>query len=166
MHHGTSKDPILLALIERGALTADPLTGHLTLNGVPVGKPRPDGRLLFWLGRDVFLAHRAIWLACVRPIPDGFDVNHRNGRAWDNRLENLELTLQVHNNRHHRAEEYAAVGFAEGDGNVVDLAWLAQALALAERGDVSREEIEALIPTDRPRKPYYVRGWEPTRQDV
>lgn len=147
MHHGTSKDPALLALIAAGDLTCDPATGHVTLRGRAVGAARPDGRIIFWEGRHVFLAHRAVWLACVGPIPDGFDVNHRNGRAWDNRMENLELTLQVHNNRHHHVHQYAAVGFASDDGNVVSPEWLAAALALAEHGDVTEADLAVLRPT-------------------
>lgn len=40
--------------------------------------------------KDV-LAHRAVWQAFNGPIPDGLQINHKNGVRHDNRLSNLEV---------------------------------------------------------------------------
>jgi hypothetical protein len=46
------------------------------------------------------LAHRLIWEAVHGPVPDGFELNHRNGRKTDNRIENLEVVTRGDNLRH------------------------------------------------------------------
>lgn len=46
------------------------------------------------------MAHRLIWEAVNGPVPDGLEINHRNGRKADNRIENLELVTRGENIRH------------------------------------------------------------------
>jgi hypothetical protein len=44
---------------------------------------------------------RLVWQAHEGPIPDGFEVHHRNGVKLDNRLENLEcVSGALHRRRH------------------------------------------------------------------
>ncbi|RKY06323.1 MAG: hypothetical protein DRP56_07615 [Planctomycetota bacterium] len=45
-------------------------------------------------------AHRLIWIYHTAPIPDGYDINHINGKKQDNRLENLELMTRGENLTH------------------------------------------------------------------
>jgi hypothetical protein len=45
-------------------------------------------------------AHRLVWESVNGPIPDGMQINHRNGIKTDNRLENLELATASENTQH------------------------------------------------------------------
>lgn len=46
------------------------------------------------------LAHRIIWQAFVGPIPEGLQINHKNGLKADNRLANLEVVTPSENVAH------------------------------------------------------------------
>lgn len=80
------------------------------INGIvygPLGRPvgsrdtsgylQIDGRTR---GLGIRSAHRLIWQAAVGPIPDGMEINHRNGVKTDNRLSNLELVTHQENIQH------------------------------------------------------------------
>ena len=54
-----------------------------------------DGRIGFWK-----MAHRMIWESVHGPIPEGLEINHKNGVKDDNRLENLELMTRGENIAH------------------------------------------------------------------
>lgn len=45
-------------------------------------------------------AHRMVWFAAGRAIPDGYELNHINGRRADNRLSNLEIVTKSGNLQH------------------------------------------------------------------
>ena len=45
-------------------------------------------------------AHRLVWFHFNGPIPDGMEINHRNGRKPDNRPANLEVTTRSGNVLH------------------------------------------------------------------
>jgi HNH endonuclease len=45
-------------------------------------------------------AHRLVWHCLRGPIPDGLEINHRNGVKDDNRPENLEPCTSSENQRH------------------------------------------------------------------
>jgi len=55
-----------------------------------------DGR------RQTRLVHRLIALTFLGPIPEGMEVNHKNGIKGDNRAENLEYVTKSENHRHAR----------------------------------------------------------------
>lgn len=44
--------------------------------------------------------HRVIWTIANGKIPDGMQINHKNGHRWDNRIENLELVTASENTTH------------------------------------------------------------------
>lgn len=44
--------------------------------------------------------HRSVWQAFNGAIPDGLEVNHKNGQRADNRLSNLELVTKSGNALH------------------------------------------------------------------
>lgn len=152
MSQGTrtpSNDQHIHAAIRSGALTADPDTGGVTYRGAPVGTARSDGYLQINICRGNragvvgVMAHRVVWLCHRPPILPGWQINHRNGRRWDNRLTNLEVVTQTDNARHGRGNDYTAVGDS-ADGNVVDPDWYASVLALAADPNVTAEDIAAL----------------------
>ena len=46
--------------------------------------------------------HRIVWENKYGPIPDGFDIHHKNGIKDDNQIENLEIIPKsVHTKNHH-----------------------------------------------------------------
>lgn len=45
-------------------------------------------------------AHRLVYEAFVGPIPEGMQINHKNGVKDDNRVENLEIATPSENTRH------------------------------------------------------------------
>ncbi|MBA3689507.1 MAG: HNH endonuclease [Chloroflexi bacterium] len=45
-------------------------------------------------------AHRMVWESVHGPIPDGLEINHKNGVRADNRIENLELVTSTGNKQH------------------------------------------------------------------
>lgn len=50
--------------------------------------------------RTYCLAHRLVWLHFMGPIPEGMQINHKNGDKKDNRPGNLELVTASQNARH------------------------------------------------------------------
>lgn len=72
----------------------------------------PSGRLLvatlsgigypaLSLGRDVKeYVHRCVASAFLGEIPEGMEINHKNGIKTDNRLANLEIVTRSENRRH------------------------------------------------------------------
>lgn len=48
----------------------------------------------------MFLVHRLVAQTFLGPLPDGREVNHKNGNKSDNRVENLEYVTRSENNRH------------------------------------------------------------------
>lgn len=46
------------------------------------------------------LAHRLVWVAARGPIPDGMEINHKDGDKTNNRLSNLEVVTPSENVRH------------------------------------------------------------------
>ncbi|MEV4413991.1 HNH endonuclease [Catellatospora sp. NPDC049609] len=93
-----STDLHLHSALAVGQITADPATGHVSIKGRPVGRARPGGVIVVDVPRAdrpgyvTVPAARIVWTVCVGPIPYGARLRHANGRAWDNRLDNLELS--------------------------------------------------------------------------
>ena len=55
-----------------------------------------DGYIRFSAGENRYkLEHRVIWERERGPIPEGFDVHHKNEQRADNRIENFELKQAI-----------------------------------------------------------------------
>src|SRR5262249_61995747 len=49
-----------------------------------------------------FYVHRLVAAAFIKPIPDGMEVNHKDGDKSNNDVENLEIVTSEENLRHAR----------------------------------------------------------------
>jgi hypothetical protein len=55
--------------------------------------------------RSLLYMHRVIWEAINGPIPEGLEIDHRNGNRVDNRLNNLKVVtrrINAHNRKERR----------------------------------------------------------------
>jgi len=96
------------------------------LRGQPV-----RGYLLVALSKAGFskryVIHRLVAVAFLGPIPDGMQVNHKNQRRGDNRLDNLEYTTASENIKHtYRMGRTPLRGDMNGRATITD----AQALTI------------------------------------
>lgn len=83
--------------------------------------PTPKGYGKVYLGRiDGKIrwaqAHRVVWIAAYGEIPGMYEINHENGRRWDNRLANLELVTHADNMRHAYRLPYTGISLLPGQG--------------------------------------------------
>jgi hypothetical protein len=104
------------------AFTCNPETGEIFAlarrNGAPRDKPlghirkgtRPYVRLSLQ-GRNLY-AHRIVWELCKGPIPDGVEIDHRNGNSLDNRLINLRAVNHMKNMKNMRIRATNTLGVA------------------------------------------------------
>jgi hypothetical protein len=46
------------------------------------------------------MVHRLVVMAFIGPIPDGLQVNHKDGNKTNNSISNLEIVTQAENMRH------------------------------------------------------------------
>ena len=91
--------------------------GVLILKGYSK-KTNPYVRVLLMLngkGRDHGI-HALMWTAFKGPIPEGKEINHKNGIKYDNRLDNFELMTHSQNVKH--AYDMNLIPSRKGEGNV------------------------------------------------
>lgn len=70
------------------------LIGHNNHGYIRIGIYNKDGKTVH------AFAHRIVFMFYNGDIPEGIQVNHKNGIKHDNRLSNLELMTQSQNIRH------------------------------------------------------------------
>ena len=68
--------------------------------GKSVGRVCARGYIEIHDRNNTFRAHRMIWQYVHGPIPEGMEINHKNGIKTDNRIENLELVTRSENALH------------------------------------------------------------------
>jgi hypothetical protein len=61
---------------------------------------RTDGYRRVTVGRRAYKAHRVVWLIQRGPIASAKEINHKNGKRGDNRVENLEVVTKGENLAH------------------------------------------------------------------
>lgn len=75
----------------RGPAHASWISGRLQHPSGYIRITLPNGGGTVW-------EHRWVWEQANGPIPDGYEIHHRNHKKGDNRLENLEL-IKDHDHR-------------------------------------------------------------------
>lgn len=144
-----TNDELIHAALAGQVVELDPETGLVTIDSH--FEAYPDGYLwVAYRGRRLS-CHRIMWLAHHPSTPSDLQVNHVNGRRWDNRLINLELVTPSDNVRHGWGAGYVAVSDS-GDDHCVPSAWMDEVYALAQKDDVTSEEIAALKSPAQPRQ--------------
>ena len=78
--------------------------------GDRVGSLRPDGYRVFALAGKKIREHREVWCMFNGPIPEGFEVDHRNGVRDDNRIDNLRLATRSQNGMNHKRHAQNSTG--------------------------------------------------------
>lgn len=90
----------------------DPVAGFIYGRcGLPIRK-KIKGYVSIVQMKPVGIAHRIIWEFVNGKIPDGMQINHKNGIRHDNRIENLEIVTPSQNTKH-----AYDTGLARADGN-------------------------------------------------
>lgn len=82
-------------------------------------KPGGKKKSYLWIELDRFSrgrpVHRIVWEAFRGPIPEGKEINHRNGKKRDNRISNLEVVTHSENMKH--AYDNGLIPSRKGEGN-------------------------------------------------
>lgn len=91
-------------LIAISGFTVDPEAGLVYgPRGVPIGSTDSSGYLQIdgrTRGLGIQSAHQLVWRAARGPIPNGCEINHKNGIKTDNRISNLEAITHQDNILH------------------------------------------------------------------
>jgi hypothetical protein len=69
-------------------------------NEISTGTRTPTRYRMIYLDKALYSIHRLVMLAFVGECPEGKEVNHINGKKYDNRLSNLEYVTRSENIRH------------------------------------------------------------------
>lgn len=91
------------------------------------------------------MAHRLVWIYFNGEIPDGKEINHKNGVHIDNRLCNLELVTHAENMRHAR-EILGLVSFHHQSGensynHKLNFRWASQIRSEYSAGNISQRQL-------------------------
>lgn len=65
--------------------------------GTCAGSKDQNGYINIGIGGVLFKAHRLVWAMFNGEIPDGMQIDHKNGNRVDNRIENLRLATPGQN---------------------------------------------------------------------
>lgn len=67
--------------------------------------------------------HRAIWITHHGPVPQGFEVHHKDGDTFNNAIENLELIERIEHRRQHMKRLHETGKFREWHRSAKGKAW-------------------------------------------
>ena len=100
----TTKELLALSLVALGELTIDP-EGRIWRGSARADSGRAKGYLRLQFTADGkrygIGAHRVVWMVANRRfIPEGMEVNHKDGNKSNNRPTNLEIVLRAFNVAH------------------------------------------------------------------
>lgn len=73
-----------------------------TKGGYRYGAFDKDGYLNYTINNKKVRVNRLVWKTFVGPIPEGYDIHHKNHIKTDNRLENLELIKKYEHCKLHK----------------------------------------------------------------
>lgn len=79
--------------------------------GRPVGYVNPDGYRVFYHSGRKHMAHRVIWEILRGSIPDGMQIDHKDGDPRNNRIDNLRLATPAQNARNVKSHSDATSRF-------------------------------------------------------
>ena len=90
---------------ELGMIKYDPDTGNFSwaywrfglTNKTECGNINANGYKCLCINRKKYYAHRVAWEIVHGEIPDGLDIDHKNGIRSDNRIANLRLATRSQN---------------------------------------------------------------------
>lgn len=105
----TNGEKYFMALLKSGRIQVDTESG--VVFSLASGKPKIAGSKhsagYFHMSagpsrekRFYILLHRLVWMAAHGEIPNGYEINHKNGNKRDNRIANLELVTRSENVLH------------------------------------------------------------------
>jgi hypothetical protein len=102
IHHSWFIEPCYNVIYRDGTLTV--LSSSPRKKGQAMTQSLDNsGYLRTSLGGSSIHIHRIITQHFLGTRPDGFTVNHKDGKKQNNRIENLEYLSRADNNRHARA---------------------------------------------------------------
>jgi len=112
-------EKLFLELVETGDFAVDNQGRIWRCNGKVVRAEKKGRYLQVGFGpakaRRYVYAHRIVYLVHHGDIPDGMQINHKDGDKWNNHPRNLEATTPGENTRH--ATRVLGVNVGERHGN-------------------------------------------------
>lgn len=76
-----------------------------------LSKHYKTGHLNLAFNHKKYLVHRVIWTLHYGPIPEGFEIDHRNTITSDNRLQNLRISTSSENNCNSKTKTKSKHGY-------------------------------------------------------
>lgn len=78
--------------------------------GWPAGTKNTNGYWRVSLGGVMYLAHRVVWVKVHGPIPEGYEVDHKDNDLDNNSVLNLRLARRSENNQNRRTQSNSTTG--------------------------------------------------------
>lgn len=117
--------------------------GYLHMSGGPTRQER-----------NYILLHRLVWMVANGEVPDGMEVNHKDGNKHNNRLSNLELITRSDNVKHALRTLGKKFGFLSGKpfekGARTSREKIDEIVAMFKSGIKNRSEIARRTGVKRP----------------